>query len=151
MSQSLSQLYVHMVFHIKKNSPIIQSKNSNELYAYINGIIKNMDCTPIALNGTPDHIHILCGLSKNISLSKAIQEIKRSSSRWLKLLNNNYRNFEWQAGYGAFSVSSSVLGKTERYINDQREHHKKIDFRKEYILLLEKYDIQYDEKYLWED
>ncbi len=151
MSQSLTKIYVHIIFHTKKNGSSIRIMESDKLYAYISGIIKRNECVPLLINGVSDHVHILCILSKNISIAKLIQIIKQNSSRWLRSQDNYYHNFEWQGGYAAFSVSPSALNKTKEYIRNQRIHHKKRSFQQEYVLFLQKYGIDYDEKYLWND
>lgn len=148
MSQSLSKLYIHVVFHIKERRTYIRKEDANQLYSYIAEILKQHNSIPIQINGVHDHIHILCVLSKNIALAKLIQHIKAGSSGWIKTLHTHYRNFAWQTGYAAFSVSSSIHDKTVRYILNQEEHHKKLSFREELLKFLEEYNVQYDEKYL---
>ncbi|MCC8143383.1 MAG: transposase [Tannerellaceae bacterium] len=123
MAQSLTKIYVHIIFHIKNQGTFIKPENHKELYSYMAGVIKNNDSIPFIINGTTDHVHVLCILSKNIPLSTLVQQIKQSSSRWLKSQDIYYRGFQWQGGYGAFSVSSSTLDKTVRYISNQQEHH----------------------------
>jgi putative transposase len=149
MSQSLSKLYVHLVFHTKYNHPIISPTIEDELYAYIGGIIKSTKSQLIKINGTQDHIHILAVMSKNITLSKFLEEIKRNSSRWIKTKGNEYADFIWQGGYGAFSVSPSKVNAVIEYIENQKEHHKKVSFKEEYIELLKAHGIEYNEDYLW--
>ncbi len=150
MSQSLSKLFIHIIFHVKdSNETYIKKSDKENLYAYIGSIIKDNDSIPIIINGTQDHIHILCVQSKNIALSKLVEEIKRHSSRWLKQYDNFYRVFAWQGGYGCFSVSPSLHDKTYKYIQNQEEHHKKLSFKDEYILFLNEYNIEYNEDFLW--
>jgi len=151
MSQSLSKLLVHLIFHIKNGSVEIDKSLDNELYAYMGAIMKDNDSIPILINGTADHIHILCVMSKNIALSKLVEEIKRHSSRWIKTKGEQYSRFAWQGGYGAFSVSSSLHDKTKRYIENQKNHHEKTTFKDEYLLFLKEYGINYNEEYLWTD
>ena len=151
MSQSLSKLFVHIVFNIKTGSVGIDKTISKELYAYMGAIIKDNESIPIVINGVENHIHILCVMSKNIALAKLVEEIKRHSSRWIKTKGEQYRQFAWQGGYGAFSVSSSIQDKTKRYIENQEAHHKKMTFKEEYLLFLKEYGINYDEQYLWTD
>ncbi len=151
MAQSLSKLFIHIIFHIKQNSATIDDKDKAELYAYIAAIIKDNQSIPIMINGTQDHIHILCVMSKNIALSKLVEEIKRNSSRWIKTKGNNYTNFVWQGGYGGFSVSPSLHDKTKSYIEKQQQHHKRMTFQEEYLLFLKEYGIEYDERYIWID
>ena len=151
MAQSLSKLFVHIVFHIKRGGVEIDKTVGNELYAYMGAIIKDNESIPIMINGTSNHIHILCVMSKNIALSKLVEEIKRHSSRWIKTKGEQYRQFAWQGGYGAFSVSSSLHDKTKRYIENQEIHHTKMTFKDEYLLFLKEYGINYTEQYLWTD
>lgn len=151
MSQSLSKIFTHIIFHIKRDSPVILTENKKDLYAYMGSIIKDNESIPIIINGVEDHVHILCVLSKNISLAKFLEEIKRHSSRHIKSFGSHYKNFAWQGGYGGFSVSPSLHDKTKQYIQNQEKHHKKISFKDEYLLFLKEYGINYDEKYIWTD
>jgi len=151
MSQSLSKLYVHLVFHIKYTSVEIRSEDKEKLYAYIGSVIKSNESIPIIINGTKNHIHILCVMSKNIALAKLVEEIKRHSSRWIKMVDDYYLPFAWQGGYGGFSVSPSVHDKTKRYIENQEQHHLKMNFQDEYRMFLNEYGIEYDERYVWND
>lgn len=149
MSQSLSKLYVHIIFHTKYNQDLIHTDIEPELYAYIGGVIKASGSFPIKINGTENHIHILTTMSKNIALAKFVEEIKRNSSRWIKTKGEQYQNFAWQGGYAGYSVSQSVVEKVERYIENQKEHHKTISFQDEYRKFLNEYNVDYDENYLW--
>nr|NQU93140.1 transposase [Bacteroidota bacterium] len=151
MAQSLSKIFIHLIFHTKNSADIIRDTEKQKLYAYMGSVIKSNESIPISINGTNDHVHILCVMSKNISLAKLVEEIKRHSSRWIKTLDKHYHSFSWQGGYGGFSVSSSIHDKTKRYIENQEEHHKKMTFQEEYLMFLKEYGIEYDEKYLWND
>jgi REP element-mobilizing transposase RayT len=151
MPQSLSKIYVHIIFHIKTSSPKIRAEDSDELYAYIGAILNDNNSIPILINGVGDHIHILCIMSKNITLAKLVEEIKRHSSRWIKTKRGSYLHFAWQGGYGGFSVSPSLHDKTKMYIKNQEEHHKELSFKEEYLLFLNEYGIEYDERFLWTD
>lgn len=151
MAQSLSKLYVHIIFHIKSNSCEIRKQEKDELYAYMGAIIKDNESIPFLINGVEDHVHILCVISKNISLAKLVEEIKRHSSRWIKTKSNYYSKFAWQGGYAGFSVSPSLHNRTKNYIAKQEEHHKKMTFQEEYLLFLKEYNIEYNEQYLWTD
>lgn len=151
MAQSLSKIYIHLVFHIKKASPEIRPEHKSDLFAYMGSVINSNDSIPIIINGTQDHVHILCIMSKNISLAKLTEEIKRHSSRWIKTLDAHYSKFAWQGGYAGFSVSQSIHDKTKRYIAAQEEHHKKFTFKEELIMFLREYGIDYNEKYLFDD
>jgi len=121
------------------------------LASYIGAIINDNESHPIKINGTEDHLHILCGMSKNIALSHLVEEIKRHSSRWIKRKDSYYKPFAWQGGYATFSVSSSILNKTIKYIENQQEHHKKMSFKDEYLRFLREYNVPYDERYLFVD
>ena len=152
MPQSLSQLYVHIVFHVKKNRHCyIRPQEKKHLCAYIGSVIRDNESIPFAINGVKDHIHILCSMSKNISLAKLVENIKRHSSRWIKNKDKHYLHFCWQAGYGGFSVSSSLYEKTKRYIKNQEEHHQRVSPKDEYVLFLKEYGVDFNEKYLWDD
>ncbi len=151
MAQSLSKLYIHIIFHIKNNKCQIRKQDKEDLFAYIGSIIKDNESIPVLINGTEDHVHILCVLSKNIALAKLIEEVKRHSSRWIKTKDRHYTDFCWQGGYGGFSVSSSLQNKTKNYIIRQEEHHKKMSFKEEYLLFLKEYGVEYNEQYLWTD
>ena len=151
MSQSLSKLFVHIVFHTKKSLVLIRYEDKARLYAYMGSVIKDRGSIPISINGVQNHVHILCVMSKNIHLALLTEEIKRHSSRWIKTLDLYYSNFAWQGGYAGFSVSPSVVGKTKRYIENQEEHHRKKTFEEELILFLKEYEIEYDERYLFTD
>jgi putative transposase len=151
MGQSLSKLYVHIVFHIKSNRVKIRKQEQESLYAYMGSVIKSNDSIPILINGVEDHVHILCVMSKNIALAKLVEEIKRHSSRWIKTLDPYYKDFAWQGGYAGFSVSQSIHDRTKQYIANQEEHHKKKSFKEEITALLKEYGLEYDDKYFWTD
>ena len=151
MAQSLSKLFVHIIFHIKNTAVKIRTEDKDALYAYIGAIIKDKDSIPILINGADDHVHVLCVMSKNITLAKLVEEIKGNSSRWIKTLNPYYEKFAWQGGYGGFSVCPSLHDKTKKYIENQEKHHKKMTFQEEYLLFLKEYNIEYNEKYVWTD
>jgi REP element-mobilizing transposase RayT len=150
MSQSLAQIYIHIVFSTKYRKPLIQTEIEEELYAYIGGIIKNLKGNSIKINSVSNHIHILTTLPKTVTLSKYLEEIKRSSSKWIKTKGTDYKNFSWQRGYGAFSVSSYKVNVVKNYIAKQKEHHKSQDFKEEFIEFLDEYKVEYDDRYLWD-
>ena len=150
MAQSLAKIFVHLVFSTKYRSPLIKPDIDNELYSYIGGIITGLGGIPIIINGVEDHIHILTTLPKTITLSKYLEEIKCSSSKWIKTKGINYKDFSWQRGYGAFSVSSYKVDVVKNYIARQKEHHKSQNFKIELIKFLEEYKVEYDERYLWD-
>ncbi len=149
MSQSLSKLYIHAIFHVKNNECLIQPEDEKELYAYMGGTIKISKSIPIVINGTENHIHILCIMSKNISLADLLEDIKGNSSRWIKTMGPHYREFAWQGGYASDSVSQSKVDVVKKYIENQKEHHRKQSFEEEYIQFLKGNGVDYNEDYLW--
>ena len=150
MSQSLSNNIIHIVFSTKNRPKLLHEKIRPELYSYIARIIKAKKCSCYQIGGIDDHIHISCGLSKIISVSDLIKEIKMSTSVWLKTKDNNLANFYWQNGYGVFSLSPAHLQGLCKYIANQENHHKQTNFKEEFLRLLNKYNISYDERYLWD-
>lgn len=150
MPQSLAKVYLHIVFSTKNRKPLIKQEVEEELHKYLSGIARDHKSPVIAINSVEDHIHILCLLSRNITISKLLEELKKSSSKWIKTKGDAFKNFYWQNGYGAFSVSQSAVDTVKKYIANQKEHHKKKTFKEEYIEFLEKYEIEYDEKYIWD-
>ena len=149
MSQSLAKITVHVVFSTKHRESFLSPAVRNDLFAYIVGILNSLDCTTLIINGTEDHVHLLIVMSKTITLSKMMEEMKGGSSRWLNSRNATIKRFAWQTGYGAFSVSESQILKVKNYIAEQEEHHRKTTFQEELILLLKKHKIEFDEQYLW--
>ena len=150
MPQSLAKVYLHITFGTKYRQPIIKSDVEKELYKYLASICKANESPSIVINGVSDHIHILCVLSRKITISKLVEELKKSSSKWIKTKGSNYINFYWQNGYGVFSVSQSGVNAVKKYIQNQKEHHKKKSFKEEYLDALKKYEVEFDEKYLWD-
>ena len=150
MSHSFADVVLHIVFSTKERFPWIQLDIEEELYAYISGTCRNLDCPVIKINGVPDHIHVLLHLGRTITISKLISEMKSSSSRWIKTKNEKYSNFTWQKGYGAFSVSRPIINRAIKYIALQKEHHREMTFKEEFLDMLERAGIKYDEKYLWD-
>jgi putative transposase len=148
MSQSFVQIYTHIVFHTKDNLRLIRDDIENELYSYLGGILKIYKSTPLQIGGTSDHIHILCTLPKTMAPADLVEEIKKSSSKWIKTKGGLYKNFYWQDGYGGFSVSNSGVETVKRYILNQKKHHEKVTFMDEYITLLEAYGISFEDRYL---
>jgi putative transposase len=150
MPQSLVKNYLHITYSTKDRYPFIDDGIKEELYKYIGGICKNLECYPIIVGGHIDHVHILCLLSRKIALMKLIEEIKSHSSKWAKTKGDKYKNFFWQRGYGGFSVNPSEINSVKEYILNQKEHHKIKTFQEEYRAFLKEYDIEYDERYVWD-
>jgi putative transposase len=148
MSQSYVQFYAHIVFHTKNNMKFIREDIEDELYSYLGGILKSYRSIPFQIGGTTDHIHVLCTLPKTMTLADLTEEIKKSSSKWIKTKGTQYRTFYWQDGYGGFSVGWSQLEQVRTYIKNQKQHHLKVSFIDEYKKLLDENGIEYEEKYL---
>ena len=150
MPQSLTQLYVHIVFSTKYRQPLISDEVKESLYQYLGGICRELECYPIKVGGYYDHVHILCSHSRKITLMKLLEEVKKSSSKWMKTKGDDYAGFYWQDGYAAFSVSHSKLQVVSDYISNQYAHHSSQSFQNECRTLLKNHDIDFDEKHLWE-
>jgi putative transposase len=147
MAQSLTSLLTHIVFGTKNKITYLDDEINHELYLYIAKILQNHNCQSLRIGGTDDHIHILCIIAKNLSVGKIVEEIKTSSSKWIKTKGLKYQEFYWQPGYGAFSVSSSHRDIVCDYISNQKQHHKKITFIDEFYSLLKKYNVEIDNRY----
>jgi putative transposase len=151
MPQSLSAVFVHLIFSTKERRPFLRDpKIRTTTHQYLAGISKQLDCDPVMVGGVQDHVHMLCRLGRTISQSDWIKEVKRVSSAWLKEQSPDLRAFEWQGGYADFGVSVSNLDLVRTYIERQEEHHRKISFQDELRLLLKKHRLEWDEKYLWD-
>jgi len=154
MTQSLAKTWVHIVFSTKKRHPFfIKNSLQYKVHKYIIGICNNLGCSDVFIGGTDNHVHILLTLPKMLSLATLIQKIKSSSSKWIKSqsgFEHTLSNFQWQNGYGAFSVSHSNVPSIKEYIANQFEHHKKYTFENEIIRLFLKHDVAYDEQYLFD-
>jgi REP element-mobilizing transposase RayT len=151
MANTYTQIHIHFVFAVKFRHGIIQSKWKEDLYKYITGIIQNNNHKLLAINGMPDHIHILIGLRPAQSISDLMKDVKQSSSKWINDNKLTSGHFEWQEGYGAFSYSKSQIDKVVSYIQNQELHHKKKTFKEEYLDFLEKFEIDYDEKFIFKE
>lgn len=150
MGQSLSKLYIHIIFSTKKRQPLLTREVRRELYPYLATLLTDLACQPIIVGGMLDHIHILCSLPKSHKLEDLLERVKSQTSRWLKQKFPALLNFKWQAGYGAFSVSASNIEKVRRYIENQEEHHRVKTFEEELREFLTNYQIEYDERYVWD-
>lgn len=151
MANTYSQIYIHVVFAVKGRQNLISKNRKDELYKYITGIITNENQKLIAINGMPDHIHILIGLKPNKTLSDLVRDIKANSSRFINDKSWINGKFEWQTGFGAFSYNHSQLTNVINYIQNQEEHHKKKTFKEEYVDFLKAFDIDYNNQYLFDD
>ena len=149
MSQSLSKVYVHITFSTKNRKLLIDHNIKTQLFEYLGGICKGLECNSIKVGGCNDHIHILCLLSRKIPQMKLLEELKKQSSKWIKTKDPIYADFYWQDGYGIFSVNPTEIEVVIEYINNQAEHHKKITFQDEFRAFLKKYNVDFDERYVW--
>ena len=150
MSQTLVKNHVHIVFSTKDRLPFLDHGIAPSVHRYISGICNNQQCYPGLIGGDIEHIHILCQLSKNIALSTFLQELKTSSSKWIKMQNKGLSTFKWQTGYSSFSVSNNQLEAVTQYIANQRTHHLRVSYQDELRSLLRDNNIPFDEKYLWD-
>ncbi len=150
MPNTFSQIYIQIVFAVKGRDNLINKSWEEDLYKYITGIIQNKQQKMLAINGMPNHIHFLIGMKPTCCLSDLVREIKKSSNDFIKEKKFAPHHFQWQEGYGCFSYSHSALDNVIAYIQNQKEHHKKMTFKEEYISFLKKFDIEFDERYLFE-
>lgn len=149
MSQSLVKNLLHLVFSTKHRSLWIPPAVRDGLYAYQAGIFKEWESPAIVIGGGEDHVHVLFALSKNHALIKIVEEVKKGSSKWMKTETGNV-DFYWQNGYAAFSVSQSNVEVVKQYIQNQEEHHRKMTFQDELRALLERHQVAFDERYVWD-
>ena len=150
MANTYTQIYLHIVFSVKGRQNLVLKNWQDELHKYICGIVNGKEQKVYAIGGMPDHIHILLSIKPNIAISDLVRDIKANSSKWINEKRLITGLFQWQEGFGAFSYSKSQLDTIIAYINNQEQHHEKKKFRDEYLELLQKFDVEYDEKYLFE-
>ncbi len=149
MAHSYSNILIHYVFSTKNREKIMTIELQKRLWSYMGGIARENNMKALAVGGIEDHVHLLISLPPTLSISKAIQMIKGGSSKWVHDTFLNYKNFKWQEGYGAFSVSISRRKGIIAYINSQKEHHLKESFQNEYVSFLKNHVIDYDDRYIW--
>ena len=151
MSQSLAKILVHTVFSTKERRPFLRDKNLREqLHHYLGGVLGHLECQPIIVGGVEDHVHVLCALSRTREPAELVKEVRRGSSLWLKTKSPELRDFAWQNGYGIFSIGFSQIASVRDYIATQDEHHRKVSFQEEFRQFLRRYEIQFDERYVWD-
>ena len=150
MSQSLSKLYVHLVFSTKGRVETLPKQHLSEINSYIAEILNRNHCPAIIIGGTANHIHILYVQSKTMSLSDIVRLVKSSSSKWINEKNGIFNQFAWQDGYGAFSISQSHVDSVINYIKHQKQHHEKSSFQDEFRRLCQLYGVELNEKYAWD-
>ena len=151
MPQSLSAVYIHLVFSTKDRRALLRDKPTRDaLHSYLGGVSKQLDCPSVLVGGVEDHVHLLARFGRTITQAEWVKELKRVSNLWLKERGRDYAEFEWQGGYADFSVSQSNLEQVMKYIAGQEEHHRKISFQDELRAFLQKHRIEFDERYVWD-
>ncbi|MBI1291776.1 transposase [bacterium] len=151
MPQSLVQNIQHIVFSTKGREPfLVDPAIRAELHSYLGGVCRNLHSPPVIVGGYVDHVHVVCRVSKSLPIDRLVRELKVESSKWMKTKGTGLEHFRWQAGYGSFSVSSTHVEILTRYVENQEEHHRSVDFREELLRILRKYELAYDEQYLWD-
>jgi REP element-mobilizing transposase RayT len=144
MSQSLSRVLVHLVFSTKNREPFIGADHRDRVFSYLGGTLNGIHCPPVIVGGMQDQVHLLFALARTLSVSQVVEEVKKESSKWAKGVV--HPGFYWQNGYGAFSVSPSVVPTVEAYIADQVKHHRRMTFQDEFRAALRKHGIEWDER-----
>jgi REP element-mobilizing transposase RayT len=151
MPQSLAKILVHAVFSTKERRPFLRDASlREELHRYLGGILAHLDCQPIIVGGVEDHVHLLTCLSRTCPIAEMVKEVKRGSSLWIKHRESGLSDFAWQAGYGVFSVGFSQIEAVRRYVAEQDRHHRTYTFQDELRRLLERCQVAYDERYVWD-
>jgi len=151
MPQSHAQVWIHLVFSTKERRPFLRQDDfRTEIFRMLSYHVKQSGCVSASVGGIADHVHLLAGLSRTITIAGLVESIKTETSKWAKKADNGVPNFQWQSGYGAFSVSHSLLDIVDAYIRNQEEHHRQRSFQDEYRLLCKKHGIEIDERYVWD-
>ena len=150
MAQSLSRILLHVVFSTKKRVAMIPPDLESDLHAFIAGACRKVGSDAFRVGGTANHVHIACTPPRTVTVSKLVQDVKQSSSKWIKAQDDRCASFAWQSGFGAFSFGQSQFDKVIRYVENQQEHHRTKTFKEELTEILERYAVKYDERYLWD-
>lgn len=151
MPQSLAQIYLHLIFSTKQRRRFLQHKAlRSRLHRYLGGTCRDLECPSLIVGGIDDHVHVLCRLSRALSVAELVRELKRESSKWLKTQDAGLSEFGWQDGYGAFSVSPAHVEALRHYIANQEEHHRTESFPDELRRIFKKYGVEYDERFVWD-
>ena len=150
MPQSLARLHVYLVFSTKNRQPFITDAVRPSLHAYMAAVLQNLGCAPVLINSVEDHAHLLMDLSQTVPVSQAAEDVKKSSSKWIKSQGAHFSAFAWQSGYGAFAVSQSNIEAVRTYIAQQREHHRRRTFQEEVREFLRRHGLAFDERYVWD-
>lgn len=150
MPQSLSRILIHLVFSTKSRERVLTPAIQTELHPYLAGTLDNIECPSLRVGGVEDHVHLFFGLSRTRAIAQVVETVKTSSSKWIKTKGAAFADFHWQSGYGAFSVSQSDADTVGAYIRNQAQHHQRMTFQDEYRRLLERYQVVFDERYVWD-
>ncbi len=151
MPQSLSRVLIHTIFSTKNRKPYFGDiEFRRQLHSYLAGTAKSLGCQPIRIGGVSDHVHLLTSLSRTLSLAEFVKEVKRVSTGWIQQRRQIHKNFRWQSGYGAFSVSESKVAEVIRYIERPKEHHRTVTFQEEFRELLRRHRVGFDERFVWD-
>ena len=150
MPQSLTKLYAHLIFSTKNRRPFLDDEIRPRLHAYLATAVRDLDAPYVVVGGVADHVHILFDMGKMHAPVKIVEQIKRESSKFVKTLGQKYKEFYWQRGYGLFSVSPNHRADVEAYVRNQEQHHRKKTFQEEFRTFLARYNIEYDERYVWD-
>ena len=150
MPQSLTQVSTHLIFSTKDRTPFLTTEIRPSVHAYLATLLRNLDAPYVVVGGVEDHVHILFDLPKLHAPVKIVEHVKKESSKFAKTLDESLGNFYWQRGYGMFSVSPTHREKVEHYVRNQEQHHRTMSFQEEYRDFLERYGIEFDEKYVWD-
>lgn len=150
MPQSLARLHIHLIFSTKNRENFITDSVRAPLHAYMATVLQNLGCHPVLINSVGDHVHLLLDLARTVAVSQAVEDVKKSSSKWIKTQGSEFAAFAWQSGYGAFAVSESNAEAVRKYIANQEEHHRRRTFQEEYREFLVRHQIPFDEKYVWD-
>lgn len=149
MAHTFTKLLVHVVFSTSGRRPLLTGAMRNDIHAYLGGILRELHAQPITIGGTADHVHLLTRLPADLAVADCLRVVKTNSSRWIKEKWPEQRLFAWQGGYAAFSVSESSRTAVIRYIGDQEQHHRRISFQDEFLAILRKHGVEFDERFIW--
>jgi len=150
MPQSLAKIYIHLICSTKNRERVLPDEIRPDLHAYMGGTLRGLGCSPIEINTEPDHAHPLFVMTRTETLSDVVGQVKKTATDWLRARGPQFANFYWQGGYDAFSVSQSAVEEVREYIRNQREHHKRVSFQEEFRAFLKRYEIEFEERYVWD-
>ena len=150
MSQSLTRLYAHLIFSTKNRQAFLDETIRPRIHGYLASVIRDLDSPWVVVGGVADHVHMLFDMGKMVAPVKFVEQVKRESSKFVKTLGAQYAKFYWQRGYGMFSVGPTRRAEVEKYVRNQEEHHRTMTFQEEFLMFLKRYEVTYDEAYVWD-